>query len=345
MSKCAVRPWDCKGYSGRQSNTSEFATAGVSPPTTVRVDGIPYRSDRFYLLWCAAESGDEEPRRGKCECGARQSPPLLDRSRLVESLQLRAAVLVTYTFGPKWTQREFPSLFGEGARVPTLVLHGHKGLSQDQSDEASNDGRKRMTAQTSVLIHSEDEEEDTNVKNVSVKMEDEEPPEEGWRTKRGEYEEDEGDVTLPSSVHITRVLPTWLPPSFSRPTFPSNHVNLVDEEAPHEGVHPDIVKHRLKKRGVHHAKFMILLEKSGSVVIVVSTANLTKPISIEGAWLQRFEPATTRSTRSDFGHVLADLLQAQSDAARSGDMMVQEFLQRFAGIQSLNDFSKRFRFQ
>jgi hypothetical protein len=90
------------------------------------------------------------------------------------------------------------------------------------------------------------------------------------------------------------------------------------------------------KRGVHHPKFMILFEASGSVVVVVSTANLVKTRTVEGSWVQRFFPSKRRPTNSplaprvgrgnDFGPVLQDFLQKLDESAASGDITIQDFL-------------------
>ena len=47
-----------------------------------------------------------------------------------------------------------------------------------------------------------------------------------------------------------------------------------------------------KKRcmGVFHPKFMLLFERSGSIVVLISTSILTRPQDVDGTWLQRFYP-------------------------------------------------------
>jgi len=114
-------------------------------------------------------------------------------------------------------------------------------------------------------------------------------------------------------------------------------------------------------RGVHHPKFFLLFERSGSLVVIVSTSNLTEQTSIEGSWVQRFEPkeSSPRPTYidresddiaknvvdygmpSDFGAVLTDFLKRQSDAA-AGGMMPDVFLRRYvpglsSGLPALAD--------
>jgi Tyrosyl-DNA phosphodiesterase len=92
-----------------------------------------------------------------------------------------------------------------------------------------------------------------------------------------------------------------------------------------------------KKRGVHHPKFMILFETSGSVVVVVSTANLVQTKTVEGSWVQRFFPSKRKGTSAhpgpsrlarsnDFGPALQDFLQKLDDSAASGETKIQDFL-------------------
>jgi len=123
--------------------------------------------------------------------------------------------------------------------------------------------------------------------------------------------------------------------------------------------------------GVHHPKFFLLFERSGSLVVIVSTSNLTPQTSTEGSWVQRFEPVESmprpshnnrgysggnngnnirksnvdHGMPSDFGAVLTDFLKRQSEAARGG-MLPDVFLRRYvqglsSGLEALTD---RYRF-
>jgi len=119
-------------------------------------------------------------------------------------------------------------------------------------------------------------------------------------------------------------------------------------------------------RGVHHPKFFLLFERSGSLVVIISTSNLTPQNSTEGSWVQRFEPKEqsspqpTNSNRgsdanakgnvdhgmpSDFGAVLTDFLKRQSEAA-AGGMLPDVFLRRYvSGLSSgLNSLVDQYRF-
>lgn len=108
------------------------------------------------------------------------------------------------------------------------------------------------------------------------------------------------------------------------------------------------------KRGVYHPKFMILFEKSGSVVVVVSTANLVRTKTVEGSWVQRFLPnkrkaspagPTQRSPRrgNDFGPVLQDFLQKLDESAIPGDTKTCSFLEEHLSFE-LAEFANSFLF-
>jgi len=128
-------------------------------------------------------------------------------------------------------------------------------------------------------------------------------------------------------------------------------------------------------RGVHHPKFYLLFERSGSLVVIVTSSNLTPQNSTEGSWIQRFEPRSTAPklsyvqngcggvTRSgidnssasvvdfgmpsDFGVVLQDFLTKQAEAAEEGSLSPDVFLRRYVpglslGLSSLAD---QYRFE
>ena len=145
-------------------------------PPHVTVDGTKYYSDRFYLcrpsgLVDDSSLGGASKPPATCTCGHDSPPPLIDRSRLVRSLVrgadggggLAAAMLGTYTFDPYWMAHELPDLFptpaveAAGCRpaIPTLVLHGHKGLriyrrvaraTKSKRDDDQDDGAKMPAA-------------------------------------------------------------------------------------------------------------------------------------------------------------------------------------------------------
>lgn len=383
MSTRISRPWDRKGINRFEKPSSSSSSESVKTVTSVKVDGVAFWSDRFYLNRAVGDAPAST--NTKCICGARSPPPLLDRARLVASLQLKAAIVATYTLDPKYMCEELASLFGPQSNVPTLVLHGHKGFcdrkkentsvpeqqsqSPDRYSETSYEQtakRRRKDNQEVVCIDdsSDDEDNDTNLKS-SVCIKEEEPPEEA--ALRFLESGSDQDVSLGPLVHLTEILTTWLPPDVrheidkTKKMTQNDNDRVIaldsDDDEDDCGVDPLVVKGRLKKRGVHHPKFMILFETSGSVVVVVSTSNLTREHAVDASWVQRFEQSNvnnhiprevtdaTRCDGSDFGHVLANYLGCQSRAAKEGQMIPEVFLRKHMDMCSLGDFVERYRFE
>ena len=122
--------------------------------------------------------------------------------------------------------------------------------------------------------------------------------------------------------------------------------------------------------GVHHPKYFLLFERCGSMVVIISTCNLSSQTAVDSSWVQRFEPKELLSPGrsgalngshgsissnngpidmglpADFGVVLTDLLKKQSEAAEQGGFMLPDlFLRRFVDGLSLNSLVDRFRFE
>jgi Tyrosyl-DNA phosphodiesterase len=348
----------------------------------VAVDGIPYYSDRFYIL--TSKSRDDVSVLKTCSCGSQQSLPTLDRIRLIQSLDLEAAIVGTYTLSPSLiTESLFPQ------HLPVFVLHGQKGLEQRVSHVAHSFTRDRSKNVDNLESMSRKRKipdfiGSSNLGKVEYHddVDDEIPPEEAWYENDGMQNESH-HTSIPETMHMTRVLTTWLPKDLTTSMVElkgnsysssidnksaSNETIVIDDSDEEEedqkvdphfihGVSPTVAKHRVSKRGVHHPKFMILFEKSGCLVVVVSTANLTSQISLDGIWMQRFQPRKKseessskmnlhrRMDGSDFGHVLTDFLQKQSDAAQVGHMLPVEFLRRYTTFSSLDEFREAYRFE
>jgi len=125
--------------------------------------------------------------------------------------------------------------------------------------------------------------------------------------------------------------------------MPTSYAKAVDPKT--GALSSWIVKQRIYKHSVHHPKYMILFEKDGSVVVVVSTSNLTSSQSTEGSWIQRFPPtvadaaASSSGTKptgsSDFGKVLANFLQCQMLVTAEGQLTANAFVQRYLSWKSL----------
>lgn len=143
-------------------------------------------------------------------------------------------------------------------------------------------------------------------------------------------------------VFFTQVLPRWIPPKDKKSS----------EKKQNEGGAP-VYKTVI---GCHHPKYFLLFEKSGSLVVIISTCNLTPQHAVDASWVQRFEPRRNLKSNNDtidygmthdFGYVLTDLIKRQSEAA-DGGMLPDAFLRRFVnGLSSggLSDLPRLFKFE
>jgi hypothetical protein len=358
----------------------------VTVPVGKEGEAIKYYADRFYLNETVFDenygSPDASPRESEinkappkqqqqqqqqCHCGSRQPPPLFSRSRLVASLKLKAVVLGTYNVQPACLPEEFPTLFGPDATVPVHVLHGQKGWSPENEKEEENGNRKKEEEEDDDESHHAESEplfESPPDDNCTVGTQEEgtvefskrfhspltppsaaRPVGEEETTGHNENRRHRKTPDFPPTVHFTEILPAWIPPQELASLSPTAS-SVVSAEGTLTAA---VVEKRKAKRGVHHPKFMILLEESGSVVIVVSTANLTCPMSTDASWVQRFPAASVeqptandKTDGSDFGAVLANFLQFEMLASREGQLTVQAFVQRYLGWKSLKELERRF---
>ena len=171
----------------------------------ILVDGNRYYADRFYLL---TPNGDEAcatatpPPLCTCTCGAQQPPPTLDRARLIQSLDLDAVILGTYTVSPSYVMNLFDN-------IPTLVLHGHKGL---ESRLATHSNHNRTTNSSMLgLQHPHIINKPDFVLSSAIIKDEEVPPEEECFDQQSPNDEQTTIRTLPSTLYMTRILTTWLP--------------------------------------------------------------------------------------------------------------------------------------
>jgi hypothetical protein len=378
------------------TSTSNDGSSGASSTAVpyVTIDGHRYYSDRFYLNVSAldndkknvptATSAQESTAAAdsKCNCGRANNrpPPLLDRSRLVESLSLKAAILATYTVEPDAVMNEFPCLFGPAATVPTLVLHGQKKWTayrkseikkrnapgeQDYDYESNGEWDEEGSFQpnpSTVDDCSLGTQEEATVRAAdqfgSPAAEKSRATFDGMHNNGSNRNGSEAAQGLPDHVHWTEVTTTWIRPE-DRPAVATRKDGTVTEA---------VVNKRQYKMGVHHPKFFILFETSGSVVVLVSTSNLTRSVSTDASWVQRFPAAKPDSSSSavaasekppkadavstaavfdgsDVGAVLANLLQCQTWASQVGQLTPRGFCRKYLQWKNLNSLERNFDFQ
>lgn len=174
-------------------------------------------------------------------------------------------------------------------------------------------------------------------------------------------------------VFFTQILPQWCPPTSKtgnnkKQLFKSlpdslknnatstkengNNKSAIDSELPSSETERPVMKY---ERGVHHPKYFLLFEKCGSLVVIISTCNLTTQTAMDASWVQRFWPTDSQNGKSrlvdmgmpsDFGVVLADFLEKQSKAAKAAISMLPDlFLQRYVDGLSISSLASRYRFE
>ena len=386
MPKRDVRPWD-NGMHFKERLAQAEAILAVP---SVELDGVKFKSDRFYLH----SLQDETPPKPTCLCGSNEAPPLFPREAFVDSLDLKAAIFGTYTVSLEWMTRTFPHLVGPSSSVPTLILHGHKGLTnrlvasceedddifsvetepqensqpsigafkvggvdfrlppvlptldKGQDDASTIDGGGSLFTQDGITTSSPAFFRTENF--IRSPLQSQTPQKElfaNQATKEGKKITTRITMSSLGSCQLTQIISNWKPPT---------DANVSEEPS---GGNVDNDTRRQVKRGVHHPKFMLLFEKSGDLVVVVSTANLSKTKSVEGSWIQRFSPrrrpvptvATTNNSRgdsatNDFGITLTDFLRQLSSSAMSGQTKVEEFFTQHLAME-LDDLPGRYHFE
>jgi hypothetical protein len=410
---------------GNNNNEADDNSDNNEEIPYVQVDGVRYYSDRFYLNRTAVDdpinanepggvstssSSSQSSSPSSCTCGARNPPPLLDRSRLVASLKLKAAILATYTLEPDTVMSEFPCLFHANTNVPVLILHGQKGWTpacdnddddnrrtekkhdddnHDDHDDNDDDDRDEETPPPPIHLNTNDGDADAdddcsvgtqeeatlqaadNFKSPetpirkdgivsSVQTEDAKdldshsnsPPPPPLPYKSRATFGDKDIARFPDHVHWTEVLPSWIPPHDLPSQGGGGGTGTTNEDGT---ISLAVQEKRRMKRGVHHCKFMILLETSGSMVVVVSTSNLSRSLATDGSWVQRFPATTAKSTTtattataanktdgSDFGAVLANMLQCQTWASQKEQLTPVGFVRRYLGWKNLRHLERNF---
>jgi hypothetical protein len=186
-------------------------------------------------------------------------------------------------------------------------------------------------------------------------------------------------------VFLTRVFPGWIksPEKFKggssvmKSVVPGEAVSTAitenvsnigysdDEEFAYEEKYDEMMEEKQRSMnsdlktelGVHHPKYILLFEKSGSIVVIISTSNLTPQTASDGSWVQRFEArhesqydefnrsGVDLGMPSDFGTILTDFLSKESDAAADGSMLPDIFLRRYVKGLPLSGLRCRYKFE
>ena len=141
-------------------------------------------------------------------------------------------------------------------------------------------------------------------------------------------------------VFFTHINPAWKAPLLPKEMEKSRREAAANAAWNGEEYHRDEderAEDATTLRGTHHPKFFLLFEKSGSLVVIISTSNLTPVTSTEGSWVQRFHPRAEddrvmdnidMGMPSDFGTVLVDFLEKQTEAAAMANAKTRSYRAR-----------------
>jgi len=299
--------------------------------------------------------------RHDCHCGSHQPPQLLDRQRLVNSLQLKGVIAATYSLDLEWMQDTWPQLAGRQSHVPTLILHGQRGL--DERLECGNgNGLARSNTNARNASVNDNKNDDADIDSIGSL-------EESWedRDARASRANPQPNNAKQRPIEISRARDASSDIFQSSKNLHVTEVRTASKRRVSTSVTSEkqatSTKSKLEtKRGVFHPKFMLLFETSGDVVVMVSTANLTGTSTVEGCWLQRFysrrRPKDDTVSRSkltrptiwrkhggnDFGQALTHFLKTVSKMSKATDIDVAKFMQQHLAI-NLTRFQYEYRFE
>ena len=367
------RPWDrCNKGRGKtlpmkvafQGNTPHDSAANSLATTTssstksascIATDAVPYitvnntkyYSDRFYLHRTVFDDDNGPfplppgfPPSHSCSC---KVPPLLDRAELINSLDIKAAIMATYTLNLQWMAESFPQLCGPDATIPTLILHGQKGLKQAIHRKKK---KKKEIMMVMAATHS-DNDNDNNHDNDESSSDDDDDDNEEWNHSQAPEEESSNhsihhimipDTPLPPHLQLTQVYPRWLPRSKQQQQQQQQEFNTVNNNN-NNSAKPISRDEQIQKteyrQGVHHPKYMILFCHDGSCIVVVSTGNLTSPTATDASWIQKFDSVstfkTTTTSSSSSSSSFCDDQQKQQQKQRYVQTKVPKAQQRRTG--------------
>ena len=351
----ADKGFECDEYGYTSDEAEEHHN--VFPPRPPK-GHVRFWSDRFYLNATAEEEQNMKvPCSSSCHCGSGAAPPLFPRNKFLKSLDVKAVIVGTFGWSPTFVADVFPEWL---ERIPTLVLHGQKGMTSPNfwKDWVEGIEQKRKEKEDELTDHEESDVETGN----ALQATNSDDSEDGiYETESAEFVR-LSDTTLnmakkfaqSSTFQMNYVRCNW-----KRTPLPGDSSKYVSRENVANNANASTngkqqSSERESRKGVHHPKFMLLLETSGNLVVMVSTANLTPTKTVEGTWVQRFRPVRNRSAHmintansgvNDFGVVLQDFLSKISDAAVADNPnLVDEFMTQHFPC-SLSDLSQRFHFE
>ena len=371
-------------------------------------DGRRFWSDRFYLnsvsaepssLDAASRSKVKEERENyqqqqqSCQCGSECAPPSFPLVEFVNSpsLDLQAAVMGTFSLQPEWFREKFRR-FGkqqttsscdsdspsseENARtttIPTLIFHGSRGLEKAleerveqaakgplkeyQTGDSDNDGITKSS--NSYYLPS------NPLLTSSSKFQ-------FYLPRTAKATETAKHFVGNPNLQLCQVQCQWETKAARRKSVVVDSLLEKKDKNQKNGKSPE--KRKKATNGVHHPKFLLLFERSGDLIVIVTTRNLSPQKStVEGSWIQRFRRRRTSTPSSsfrrqtsegdghksnnDFGPVLQDFLiqlsknvatkqrNDDSKSSKQSSSPLEIFLSKHIGIKSLKEFQDTYHFE
>ena len=177
-----------------------------------------------------------------------------------------------------------------------------------------------------------------------------------------------GTKAFPKTVHFSQITSSWYKDNMnellaslqsSSTTSKSTFDHLIDLRTGY--LLPTVMARRTTVPfGVHHSKYIICFESDGSIVICITTANLTSPQTTDATWIQRFAPnvvPTDRTTNNDstdgsgspktsndFGRILTNYLQCTMLSTAMNYVTIHWFVRTYLHWKSIRQLERNYNF-
>ena len=284
-----------------QSNSNKEEHIHV---TSTYLKNVPYiecgedrfYSDRFYLNATFQSFHDNDDHKSNanendnaiasnyaynCNCANPNAPPLFNRWKLMSELDLVGCICATYVFDPTFLSSTLPKLFPSATNANTDNT-AFPLENQAHAQACIKDSSKQECVPT-LLMYNDCH---SGFKGEQIR-----------KRKRAECGTDDEDGRYKHQ----------------------HRKDNIDSNVFRESVFLTAINCRNSNRGMFHPKFSLLFERSGDLVVIVSSGNFTCPTSVDGSWCQRFRRKKLEDVRqtnqkwkeemryddSDFGWVLA----------------------------------------
>ena len=325
-----------------QSNSNKEEHIHV---TSTYLKNIPYiecgedrfYSDRFYLNATFQSFHDNDDHKSNanendnaiasnyaynCNCANPNAPPLFDRWKLMSELDLVGCICATYVFDPTFLSSTLPKLFPSASATNANTDNAALPLENQAHAHACTKDSSQQECVPTLLMYNDGR----SRKGEQIR-----------KRKRAECSTDDEDGQYSNQYRE----------------------HNTNKKVFRESVFLTAINCK-SNRGVFHPKFSLLFERSGDLVVIVSSGNFTCPTSVDGSWCQRFRRKKVEEVRqlkqkwtdrmrydgSDFGWVLAGYLsECGKSVTNKNSLTPGKYLQKVLGFKSLDHFVQSFHFK